>query len=203
MSDLTFTQEIVKVLVQGMTPVVFLVAGGKYLLNRYEISKKRREQEVELAAFIRERQYEALQELYSLFAKFMQLYRHINSPSTKLSLPETKSELFKEAVEAESLIDAAILRIGSEFTHDNQKELESLLGNLRQSVQLWRESIQNEESLPFTYSEQKDYLRFKESFAKTTAYLANKIYDSLSPAEVKMEQANNLLYGAFSNKYEW
>jgi len=190
-------------MIQGVTPVMALVVGGKYLLNRYELSKKLREQEIELAGFIRERQYEALQELYFLFSKFMKLYRHINSQTMDLSDPVVKKELFDEVVGAEASIDAAILRIGSEFTHDNQNELEDLLGNLRQSVQLWRESIRNEKPLPFTCSEQEDYKRFKESFAKTTAYLANKIYGSLSPAEVKMEQASSLLSGAFSNKYEW
>lgn len=198
-----FQQQIILAVVQAVAPVFLLLVGGQFLLNRFEISKKRRSQEIELAAFIRERQYEALENLYVLFGQFMALYRRINSPSTDLSDKNTKAILFAAVVETEASIDAAILRIGSEFTHDNEQELEARLGSLRQSVQIWRESIHEESRLPFSHSEQEDYLRFKTSFAETTAYLSSKIYGSLSPEKVKMEQANRLLVGAFSNKHEW
>lgn len=176
--------------------------GGRWLLNFYDLRKTRREQEIEFVRFIRQKQYEAVQELYHLFSRFMALYRIINSKETDLDDDKTRRSLFQAASEAESAIDATVLRIGCEFTHENRKLLEPLLGNLRQSVQIWRESVREQKKLPFTYSEQKDYERFKTSFAKTTAYMVSKIYRRLSAEEVQMEEAQNLLLEAFSNKYE-
>jgi hypothetical protein len=195
---MAFLTEILKAAI----PVVILLLGGRWLLNFYDLRKTKREQEIELVRFIRQKQYEAVQELYQLFACFMSLYRLINSNDTNLDDDETRRSLFKRASNAESAIDAAILRIGCEFTHDNREQLEPLLGNLRQSVQIWRESIRGHKKLPFTYSEQEDYERFKKSFAKTTAYMVSKIYGNLAAEEVQMEVAQNLLVEAFSNKYE-
>jgi hypothetical protein len=189
-------------LLKPAIPVAILLLGGRWLLNVYDLRKTKREQEIALVRFIRQKQYEAVEELYGLFGRFMELYRLVNSPDTELDNDETRLSLCKTASEAESAIDAAILRIGCEFTHDNPELLEPLLGNLRQSVQIWRESIREHKKLPFTYSSQKDYERFKTSFAKTAAYMVTKIYGRLTPEEVKMEEAQNLLLEAFSNKYE-
>ena len=106
------------------------------------------------------------------------------------------------AAEVEASVDSTILRIGSEFAITEKAELANLLGNLRQSVQLWRESIREGQPLPFDHSEEPNYLRFKECFARTTAYLASSIYESLEPAKVKMDDARDLLTNAFSNKFE-
>ncbi len=194
--------QVLPVVVGATIPTLILLVGGQRLLNRYEVSKKQREQELELARFIRERQYEAVQELYALFARFMSLYRKINAEDTDLHDCAVRHRLFVEAVEAESTVDAAILRIGSEFTSGNRAQLEPLLGNLRQAVQLWRESVRDSKKLPFTWDEQPDYLRFKAAFAGTCAYMANRIYQSLAPAHTQMEEARELLRGASSNLYE-
>ncbi|MGO9475023.1 MAG: hypothetical protein ACLPWS_16725, partial [Rhodomicrobium sp.] len=114
----------------------------------------------------------------------------------------TRYSLFTRAAEAESAIDAAILRIGSEFPKSGAVDLEDLLGNLRQSVQLWRESVRDSQKLPFSSSEQLDYLRFKRCFAQATAYLASAIYETMEPPKVKMKDAADLLTGAFSNRFE-
>ena len=68
---LTFEQELIKAGLQVALPVVVLLVGGRWLLDRYEISRKRREQEIELVRFVRERQYQALESIYSLFGRFM------------------------------------------------------------------------------------------------------------------------------------
>ena len=202
MSDLTFTQELIRVSVQAAVPTAILVGGGRWILNRYDVARKRREQEIELARFVRERQYEALQELYELFAQFMRLYRTINSAETDLNDAAVRKALLEDCASAESRVDSAILRIASEFTHDNRKTLEGFLGNLRQSVQLWREHVRDSKTLPFTYAEQKDYLRFKSAFSNTATYLASQIYQRLDPAEVTLEESKKLLVDIFSNKWE-
>lgn len=189
-------------LIQALIYFAIVVVGGQFLISRYAIQRKKREQAIELARFIKERQYDALEKLYRLFGVFMQLYREINAHDTNLADPQTRSAFFLRAAAAEAEIDATILRIGSEFAIVKKAELENLLGNLRQSVQQWRETIREGKKLPFTYSEESNYMRFKECFARTTAYLASSIYESLEPAKVKMDEAQHLLTGAFSNKFE-
>ncbi len=202
MSDLSFTQELIKVSLGATVPTAILLAGGRYILNRYDITRKRREQEIELTRFVRERQYEALQELYELFAEFMRLYRVINSAETDLSDADVRKELLEQCAMAESRVDSSILRIASEFTHHNRETLERFLANLRQSVQLWRERVRSGKTLPFDYSEQSDYLRFKTAYSNTATYLASLIYQRLDPAELALAESRKLLVDIFSNKWE-
>lgn len=200
--SLTFEQELLKTAIQAAVPTVILIFGGRWIINFFEVSKKRREQTLELARFVREQQYQALQELYSLFSEFMRLYRRINSRHTDLSDLNIRSALLEECMAAESRVEGVILRIASEFTHDNRDDLENRLGQLRQSVQLWRERLTEEQRLPFHYSEQYDYVRFKHSFAGTVTYLAAQIYQRLEPAEVQAEESQQLLQDIFNNKWE-
>jgi hypothetical protein len=185
-----------------LLPALLIVFGGQWILNRYETRRKAKEKEAELISSIREQQYEAVESLYRLFAKFMELYRIVNNPNTDLSAPDTQRSLLAQAIEAEAGIDALILRIGCEFVQGPRAELEPLLGNLRQSVQLWRELIRAGKRLPFTYSEQEDYVRFKEAFAGTAAFMVHQIHNRLEPPAMRMEESQSLLLGAFSNKYE-
>jgi hypothetical protein len=186
----------------AVLPTVILLFGGQRLLNRFEISRKTKEQEIELLRTVREKQYEAVQALYSSFAKLMALYRSINNSITNLDDPETRAHLLQQAINAESDIDALILRIGCEFASGSQDELEHLLGNLRQSVHLWRESIVTGQKLPFYSSAQTDYVRFKESFAGTAAFMVHQIQNRLEPPQMRMAESKSLLLGVFSNKYE-
>src|SRR5262245_4389995 len=96
LAELSFSQSIVIALINYDVPTAILVIRSSYLLNLYEIAKKKSEQEVELARFIRERQYLALAELYAFFAEFMRLYRVINSADTKLDDDTTRVTLLKE-----------------------------------------------------------------------------------------------------------
>lgn len=191
-------------LIAPLLPVIILLLGGQQLMNKYAIMKKKQESEIELIATIRNQQYETLKELYSLFAKFMELYRRINSPLTDLSESSTVKELFQEASKAESQIDAIILKIGGEFTKekDNQKEIEKMLGELRQSVQIWRESIVNRNKLPFGISTQEDYMRFKVAFSHVSAFMVNRIHQSLEPHKAKMQRVESTLVDAFHHKHE-
>ena len=182
---------------------MLIIIGGQWILNRYETRRKVKEQEVKLVSSIRAQQYRAVESLYRLFAKFMELYRALDSPNTDLSAPDTQRNLLTQAIEAEAEIDALILRVGCEFVQGPKAELEPILGNLRQSVQLWRETIQKGKRLPFTYSEQEDYVRFKEAFAGTAAFMVHQIHNRLEPPTMRMEESKSLLLGAFSNKYEW
>ena len=104
----------------------------------------------------------------------------------------------------ESNLDALILKIGCEFAGGtaNQRELEPLLGNLRQSVQIWREKVGRGEKLPFISSGQEDYMRFKSSFAYVSAFMINQIHDSLEAPQTSMKRVEELLVGSFDNKYE-
>jgi len=196
------TSDNIIALITAVLPTIILVLGGQYLLNRYEVARKMKEQEIELIRAVREKQYEAVESLYSSFAKFMALYRTMNDPYIDLKDSATRQSLFLQAVEAEAQVDALILRIGCEFPDDEFDQLEYLLGHLRQSVQLWRECIQSGTRLPFYSSDEPPYIRFKETFANTAAYLVHHIHNKLEPVNMRMNETRILLTGAFSNKYE-
>lgn len=225
MADLTFNQELVKAAVGGVVPTVALVAGGRWLLDKYdlakknreqaieyaakekvqelEIGRKRREQTIELARFIRQRQYEALQDLYSLFAEYMSLFRLINSGLIDLTSDAVRLDLLRRISLAEGRVDATILRVASEFAQEDAGQLGEYLANLRQSVQLWRENVRIGEALPFGSSEQPDYARFKNAFVQTCTHLASQIYQRLEPTAVVVAQSTQVLSEVFSNKHEW
>jgi hypothetical protein len=202
MADFTFTQELIKTVVGGAVPVVIAVFGGQILVNRYELERKRRESRLEFARFVRERQYESLLQLYDLFSQFMSLYRLINSQDIDLSDAGIKQDFLRKCAKAEAGVDAVILRIASEFTSEYQDSLAQSLGNLRQSVQIWRERVSAGKRLPFTSSDQEDYVRFKTAFAQVSTYLSASIFGSLEPLPVRFEAAQMLVLDAFSNKWE-
>ena len=132
----------------------------------------------------------------------MSLYRIINSKEIDLSNPEEKKTILMQCAEAEAQVDAVILRVASEFPSEYPDSLAESLGNLRQSVQIWRERVSEEQRLPFTSSDQDDYVRFKTAFAKSATYLAATIYGSLEPLPIRFEVAQRLVLDAFSNKWE-
>src|SRR4029078_3135960 len=144
---------------------------------------------------------EALQELYSLFAQYMSLYRIINSQHLDLSNESTRRELLKEIAAAEGRVDATILRVASEFTQDNSEPLSAYLADLRQSVQIWRENVREGRELPFYGSGQADYARFKGAFVRTCTYLASQIYARVEPTAVVVDQAASVLADVFDNRH--
>jgi hypothetical protein len=211
MPELNFVQELMKAAVAGLLPTAALILGGRYFLDRYDLRKKKlenelelerkqREQSLELARFVRQQQYEALQELYSLFSEFVRLYRIINSGHVDLQSETVRHDLLKEIASAEGHVDAAILRVASEFTHHNSDQLARYLADLRQAVQLWRESVREGNELPFYSSGQLDYMRFKQSFVSTCTYLASVIYQRIEP--VVVDEAVSLLTEVFDNRHE-
>ena len=189
-------------LLKSLIWLIVVVVGGQLLISLYSIQRKKREQRIELARFIKERQYEALQEMYAVFAAFMQLFREINAPHTDLTHTETRKALFDRIVRAEAEVDAIILRIACEFSDGSFPKLADMLGRLRQSAQIWRERVQESEKLPFFSSDQEDYMDFKNSIAQISAYLAGSIFQSMEPAKVSRRQTTSLLHEAFDNRYE-
>jgi hypothetical protein len=195
--------ELISIIIKSLIPILFLILGGQWLLTRYELVKKVKEQEIELIRSIRQQQYEAVETLYRLFAELMALFREVNYVTKDLLAPDTQKHLFLRAVKAESEVDALIFRIACEFAGGKEKKLEKLLGHLRQSVQLWRSTIRDGKRLPFYSSGQADYVRFKETFAGTAAFMVNQIHNRLEPPEIRMGEAISILIGVFSNKYEF
>jgi len=199
------TLKILDALIRSLVPPLFLIIGGQFLLDRYAIRRKKKEAEIELIKKTREEKYLIIHELYALFAEFMRLYRKINSPYTSLQNQESQASLFEEIIKAESHVDAIILKIGCEFTDetDDSGELDQILGRLRQSVQLWRETIVRGEKLPFFSSQEKNYLKFKIAFSQVSAFMINKIHGQLEPPNVQMERVSETLLSAFDNKHEY
>ena len=66
------------VLIAALIPTIILILGGQYILNIYAARLSEKEAMIDLSKSIRLEQYKALNELYCLFGKFMELYRTIN-----------------------------------------------------------------------------------------------------------------------------
>ena len=194
--------ELILELAKPLLPTIALLLGGKWILGWYDLRLKVREEELQLARAIREQQYGAVSHLYAAFSDFMRLYREINGSSTYPENEDERIGFLRRAVEAESSVDALILRISCEFAGDESETLEKYLGHMRQSVQLWREFIRKSERLPFRDSHQQDYARFKATFAGVAAFMVHRIHHGLTPPKMRMREASELLVNAFSNKYE-
>jgi hypothetical protein len=203
------TEEQIIRLVIPLLPTLILILGGQVVLNLYARQKSRREKELELLRAMRENQYSIIQDLYSTFAQFMKLYR-LTAPKTNITNLEdrdTRGRLLEQAIEAESRIDALIIRAGVEFGADGEdkdkgRQLSALLGNLRQSVQVWRESFRQGNTLPFNRADQEDYLRFKQCFVYTACFLTQRYFSQLEKPRINQRMAWSIVLDAFANKYE-
>lgn len=66
--------------------------------------------------------------------------------------PQVQEDLMKRVIQAESEVNALLLKIACEFTDGPAERLEYILGNLRQLVQFWREQLEKGEHLPFIHA---------------------------------------------------
>jgi hypothetical protein len=186
------TSEFIAILA-ALLPAIITVLGGQAILIRYRKSK---EQEIELMRAVRERQYEAVQSLYTLFGQYMALYREINRSDVKN--PQVREEIMKRVIQSESEVDALLLKIACEFADGPTEKLKYTLGHLRQSVQMWREQLEKGERLPFTYANTYEYVRFKETFAETAAFMVHHIHQKLEPNKMQQKQAADILIDVFN-----
>lgn len=193
--------EIIELIV-AIAPTILLLLGGQYFLNKYEILKKRKEANIDLDKSIKQEQYKSISTLYELFGNFMSAYRYINLPKGSSSL--NKNDILSNVISMESKLEGLILKICNEFVDksDDLAEIEIMLGNLRQSVQIWRESVANDNRLPFNISNQEDYVRFKSAFSKTSTFMANKINLNKPIDYLNNGEAEKLLYDIFDKKHE-
>lgn len=179
-------------IIAAVLPAIIAVIGGQAILIRYRKSK---EEEVELIRSVRERQYEAVQSLYTIFGRYMAFYREINRSDVKN--PQVREDILKRVIQAESEVDALLLKIACEFADGATEKLENVLGHLRQSVQFWREQVEKGEKLPFIYSNTYEYVRFKETFAETAAFMVHHIHRKLKPDKMQQEKAADVLIHVF------
>jgi hypothetical protein len=186
------TSEVITIIV-ALLPAIITVIGGQAILIRYRKSK---EQEIELIRAVREKQYEAVQALYTLFGQYMALYREINRSDVNNS--QVREEIMKRVIQSESEVDALLLKIACEFADGPTAKLEHILGHLRQSVQFWREQLDKGEKLPFRYANTYEYVRFKETFAETAAFMVHYIHQKLEPNKMQQKQAADLLINIFN-----
>jgi hypothetical protein len=183
----------------AIIPTIILVTFGQIVLVRYRKSK---EQDVELLRAVREQQYKAVELLYDLFSQFMALYREMSNVNVSEVDENKRNELMLRAIKAETQLDALIVRIVCEFVNEPNQDHEYLLGHLRQSAQKWRETLREGKLVHFGSSSHPDYVRFKETFASTAAFMVHHIHEHLEPPTMDKEQAAILLMKIFSKTYQ-
>lgn len=198
--------EIIASLISAILPTMLLIFGGQFLINRFEVARKGKEQEIELIRSVREKQYEAVEQLYALFGRYMVLYRISEDlKSADVTNDKNREILLEKVIQAESDLDALILRIGCEFTDSSglkDSQLGYLLGSLRQSVKFWKEQFRHRQAVIFTCSWQLEYVQFKETFADTAAYLVDHIHHKIEPRHMEPQQARKIIIDAFDNSHE-
>jgi hypothetical protein len=188
------------ILIRALIWLAVVVVGGQLLIGLYSLQRKKREQKIELARFIKEKQYVALQEMYKVFAAFMGLSREINADHTNLDDPETRTLLFDRIVQTEADMDAAILRIVSEFSggdssHRDSLEIADKLNLFRQIGQRWREHVHRGEK--FSHNQALHHQLLIDSIGLVSTYLAEAIFENMEPIRVNRRLAGDCIVKAF------
>lgn len=197
--DSDFTKNVLVPILVAILPSILVLTVGQFFLVRYRKSK---EQDVELLRSVREQQYKSVELLYSLFSQFMALYREMSNTIDPEIDKNKLNDFLLRAIQAETQLDALIVRIVCESVSEPNQDYEYLLGHLRQAAQKWRETIIKGKLLNFESSTNSDYVRFKETFSSTATFMVQHIHEQLKPPGTHREQATILLMKIFSNKYE-
>jgi len=152
--------------------------------------QKRREiEEMELKAF------------YKHYGQLLTSWRLWNTiKSTSIAVPPgeaTRYELLKQVSEAESAVEGMLLKLASERSL-SRHEL-SILGSFRQGCQTVRESIHNDEVVPWHCSEEETYMAFKKGASFFSSLLKNRIWSF----RISHQQAMKAVEEITSNKNEF
>jgi hypothetical protein len=125
---------------------------GNRLAFKWELRRKYRELDVE-----------SLQEFYSLYGEFFALLKLWDSWKRRVDTQATDEaalqQILKRATDAEGRVEALLLKIASERKLGEPEQ--DILGAFRQGYQTLRESVREDRSVDWNYSNYEPYASFK------------------------------------------
>jgi hypothetical protein len=174
--------------VAAVTGFVILLVGQR-VAYVWAIRQKRREQNL-LAA-------QEFEKLYGEFFSVWKLWNYYIRDVGATELPgASRWELLNRACTAEASVEATL--IGLVSNRDLKEDTIPLLGQFRQTYQRLRESIRDNEALPWDSSNDREYIEFKTSAAKVAALIESGARSASSDADGRVEAWLKVT----SNKFE-
>jgi hypothetical protein len=161
----------IKTLPSAVLTLVTLGLGwvvGNQLTHYWAVRQKRRESQLAAA--------EQFQQVYGEFFAVWKLWRLHQKGEGPEGPTSPRWELLHRAAAAEAKLEAINIKLATECAL-NADDLHAL-GRFRQAVQQIRKAIHDRTKLPWTWSEQSDYLVFKEMACRVSGLLATIDPDS-------------------------
>ena len=157
-----------------ITLIVAGVFGGGVTLL-WSGLQKRREQEIDrLGRFY---------QLYGSFISTLRLWKILKQcPEGTLPDTVTRATLLRDATLAEGELESILVRLSSERSLNTADR--TILAGFRQSFQVLREFIRDDQLIDWGYSEHPDYLTFKKGACHLAALLARRWFYSREKASV-------------------
>jgi hypothetical protein len=187
---MTFQQELLIELIKlavGFLGVTLI--GGAFTAFWTTRQKQRDVEHLELTRFY---------ELYGHFLTAWRLWNTIQKDSSVTTPDEiNRSALLKRASEAEGALEGMLLKLASErrLSHNDQQTL----GKFRQACQRIRQSIRDDQLVPWSSSEHPEYLAFKQGASYLTSLIPQKSLGR-SPSQAAAAKA---VCEITSNKYNF
>ena len=187
---MTFGQQLLIELIKlGVAFLGVTVIGGAFTAFWTSRQRQREVEQLELTKFY---------ELYGYFLTAWRLWNTIKKdPSVATSVEITRCDLLKKASEAEGSLEGLLLKLASErrLSRNDQQTL----GKFRQACQRIRQSIRDNEIIPWSSSEHPEYLAFKQGASYLVSLIPRKLFHS-SPSQNEAAQA---VCEITSNKYHF
>ncbi|HEX8129937.1 MAG TPA: hypothetical protein VF527_12605 [Pyrinomonadaceae bacterium] len=179
------TLELIRAVLTGLAVTI-----GAFLTTRYWSAWQKR----------RELQLTAADSFYRLYGEFFAIWKLWNFLQDKGNIDKSKEatqwELFKRATMAEGGMEALFVKLASE-RNLSRKEIE-MLSRFRQGYQTLRETIWDNEPIPWSGSDHPEYLSFKHLACNISLLLSSKLKFRLPAAS----DASAAFHQITSNEWE-
>lgn len=198
MSDWSIEQELIKAAISGVSGICLLILTwivGQRLAYQWNVRQKRREL-----------QLSSLQQFYAAYGDFFAVWKLWNRlERDAASFEDRRWELLKRAAAAEATVEGTLVKLSLELNLDGEDV--SNLGRFRQAFQQLRESIRDNQHLPWRSGDCPEYKTFKALSITVAALLNGKWSDSPLSRDRAREQlmvitANKWMHNWILPEYE-
>jgi hypothetical protein len=169
MEDWRIEHELIKAAISGISGICLLILTwlvGQRLAYQWNVRQKRREL-----------QLSSLQQFYFAYGEFFAVWKLWNRlEKGVVSFEDRRWELLKRAAAAEATVEGTLVKLSLELNLSGDDV--NNLGRFRQAFQQLRESIRDNQILPWPYADCPEYKTFKALSITVAALLNGKWSDS-------------------------
>jgi hypothetical protein len=161
MNDWSIRHELIKAAISGISGVCLLIL-------TWLVGQRQKRRELQLSS---------LQQFYVAYGEFFAVWKLWNRLERDVaSFEDRRWELLKRAAAAEATIEGTLVKLSLELNLDEDDV--TSLGRFRQAFQQLRESIRDNQILPWLYAGCPEYKTFKALSITVAALLNGKWSDS-------------------------